>query len=83
MKRYKKTIDVYDLKGLFDGFCVEVHDNRYETEFYLYHKQYGIKDLMFGVAWICDYCEMESIIDAYIEESIKNYTDKYITEGIA
>ena len=83
MKRYSKTIDVYDLKGLFDGFCVEVHDDKDGTEFYLYHKQYGIKEYMYGVAWTCDYCEIEAIIDTNIEASIKNYTDKYITEEIA
>lgn len=63
-----------------DGFFVDAvkHDDMWET--YVWHKDYGVKDLMFGV----DENQVESmddlldIIMANVEEYIFIYASQYI-----
>lgn len=80
MKRYNKEIQVYDFEGLYDGFCVEVHKNKTAIEFYLYHKSYGIKELMFGV--LPDETEwmIENLISININDYINYYTNAYMID---
>ena len=46
MKKYQKTITVYELP---DGFIEEVHRDEEQSEYYISHKAYGIKALMFAM----------------------------------
>ncbi len=46
MKKYNKTITVYELPK---GFYAEVHRNEGMTDFYMCHQRYAIKLLMFGI----------------------------------
>lgn len=82
MKIYKKEITVYDFEGIFDGFCVEVQTEEEETEVYLYHKEYGIKSLMFGI--LNEDIESEEvlrdIIADYIEDNVERYRIEFMDE---
>ena len=73
MKKYQKTITVYELH---DGFMVEVHREKEFSEFYIYHKAYGIKTLMFGVC-DCDKVAEEQIIEANAEDHMNVYKAEY------
>lgn len=72
---YKKEITVYDFEDIFDGFCVEVHREKETIELYLYHKNYGIKDLMFGLRSkdIESEAQLRNIIASNLENSIEAY----------
>ncbi len=83
MKTYKKEIMVYELDGQYDGFCVEVHNSKSETELYLYHKRYGIKELMIGVNLVSNEWEIKQLIDGYIDECIESYIDEFAHEETA
>lgn len=74
MKKYQKTITVYELH---DDFMVEVHRDKELSEFYLYHKAYGIKMLMFGLC-DCDKATEEQIIEANAEDYMNVYTEAYV-----
>ncbi len=74
---------VYELHGQYDGFCVEVHNSKSETELYLYHKRYGIRELMIGVNLVSNEWEIELFINGYIEECVERYIDGFINEEIA
>ena len=45
MKKYQKTITVYELP---DGFIEEVHRDKEQSEYYISHRAYGIKALMYA-----------------------------------
>ena len=79
-KKYQKTITVYELH---DDFMVEVHRDKELTDFYIYHKAYGIKMLMFG---LCDFdvATEEQILEANVEDYMDIYKEEYfdyINEG--
>ena len=46
MKKFQKTITAYEFPN---GFIVEISKKEVYTEFWIYHKRYGIKDMMFGI----------------------------------
>ena len=73
MKKYQKTITVYELDG---GFFVDVSKDEDVTHFYLGHKKYGIKDCMFGA---CDFYGMteEELVLANVAEHIALYKEDY------
>jgi hypothetical protein len=83
MKIYKKEIIICKLEGWYDGYIVEAHNSATETEFYLYHKQYGVKMQMLRFAPRIDESEIELLIDEYIEECVERYINDFITEEIA
>lgn len=70
---YQKSITVYEFA---DGFYVEVNKSESCTEFYIAHKNYGIKDFAFG---ICDLREgdEEVIIMNNLEQMISVYKEQY------
>lgn len=79
MKKYKKTITVYELN---DGFIVEVYrdedENGIDSEFYLHHKDYGVKMLMFEIS---NYMASdENIILETVDEHIEIYKEEYFDE---
>lgn len=66
------------------NWVVEVTDNKPQgtKEFWLYHEQYGVKDMMFGIkaeetGLIDDF--ITNIID-YSKEYRKMYIDRYIDD---
>ena len=73
MKKYQKTITVYELDG---GFFVEVSKDEDVTHFYLGHKKYVIKDCMLGA---CDFYAMteEELVLANVAEYIALYKHDY------
>ena len=70
MKKFQKTITVYELG---EGFFTEVSKQGNLTEFYLYHEDFGIKELIFGLEdlneseWDDQIPEIEFYIDSYKE----------------
>lgn len=80
MRFNTKEIKVYDFAGIFDGFCVEAHEVKDTTELYLYHNNYGIKSLMFGVLTnsIKSEWELRDLIASNIENHIDIYQDVYM-----
>ena len=80
MRMYQKTITVYEFP---DSFVVEVHRDEELSEFYISHKAYGIKMLMFG---LCDFdvATEEQILEANVEDYMDIYKEEYfdyINEG--
>ena len=73
MKKYKKTVTVYELP---DGFIAEVHRSEALSEFYISHKAYGIKMQMFGL-FNCDSETEEHILEANVAEYIALYKQDY------
>ena len=73
MKKYQKTITVYELDG---GFFVEVCKEDDVVDFFLCHKNYGVKAHMFG---LCDFYGMteEELVLANIAEHIAFYKAEY------
>ncbi len=86
MKNFVKKVMVYDFESIFDGFCVEVSETKDEKieeemiEFHLYHKDYGIKNYMFGLLKkdIKDEWQIRDIIANNIEEYISAYVEEII-----
>lgn len=74
-KKYNKKILVYEMKY---GFIVEVikDDKDNTSEFWLYHKDYGIKMLCYGLR--CHETDFEELIFSDINSYIKNYKMLYM-----
>ena len=62
MKKYQKTITVYELDG---GFFVEVGKQDDSVDFYLCHRNYGVKLLMFGYCDFYGMTEEDLILDKH------------------
>lgn len=73
MKKYQKTITVYELP---DSFEVEVHIDEELTNFYISHKAYGNKMHMFGL-YDCDTDTEEQMIEANAEKYMDVYKAEY------
>lgn len=73
MKKYQKEIIVYELSN---GFVVERERKENCIEFYISHKKYGIKSLMFG---LCDKDEIEAeeMMLSELESYIDNYKEEF------
>ena len=72
--KYVKTITAYTLPY---GFIIEADKCEEVTDFYIYHKDYGIKMLMFG---LCNYdtAEQEEILYANAPQYMDIYKDEYM-----
>ena len=68
MKKFQKTITVYDLG---EGFFVEVSRQGAMSEFYMYNDGYAVKHLIFG---------FENLSEADEEELIAKNADFYIAD---
>lgn len=77
MKKYHKIITVYELDG---GFFLEVSKQDGLVNFYLHHKNYAVKKLMFGLYDFYGMTE-EEIIRETIDEYIADYKEEYF-EGL-
>ena len=73
MKVYQKQLTVYELD---DGFFVEVSKDEDATHFYLGHKQYGVKSLMFGVNDF-SFMSEKQLIEANVEDYIQMFKEEY------
>ena len=84
MKIIVKEYEAVALDGKFDGFCIELLTDEETTEIYLYHKQYGVKSLMFGLCNkdIKDLWLLRNIIANSIEEHIAIYAAEFMDEAI-
>ena len=74
MKKFQKTITAYEFPN---GFIVEISKKEVYTEFWIYHKRYGIKDMMFGIPNKCK-AEHEAIMLANIQQYIESYEEEYM-----
>lgn len=74
IKKYVKTITVYTLPS---GFIIEADKGEEVTDFYIYHRDYGVKMLMFG---LCNYdaSEQEEILYANAPRYMDIYKDEYM-----
>ena len=72
MKKYQQQITVYEFH---DGFRVELFESASLAEYYLVHKDYGIKTLMFGID-----APNESLLLDSIDAHIKAYKDDFFSE---
>ena len=84
MKNIVKDYEAFALDGKFDGFCIEILTDEETTEIYLYHKQCGIKSLMFELynKDIENTWHLRNIIANNIEEHIAMYTEEFMDEAI-
>lgn len=74
LSKNDKTITAYTLP---DGFFVEVEHVADITEFYIGHKDYGVKVEMFGVP-SKDVVSEEELIIANAEEHMVPYRNEYM-----
>lgn len=72
--KYVKTITAYTLPY---GFIIEADQSEEVTDFYIYHKDYGIKMLMFGIC-NCDVAEQDEIVRANATQYMLIYTENYM-----
>ena len=81
MKYIIKDYFGYDLGGRFDGYCIETIQDEEMIEVFLYHKQCGVKSLIFKsiINSQTDW-EMRELIDNNIEEYIATYTEKFMDD---
>lgn len=75
-KKIEKKIDIYQI---MKDYFVQVEDNNEIIEFYLYHKDYGVKTLMFGMPKK-EVSDIRQIILDNAEDYILDYIEKYIEE---
>lgn len=74
-KKYNKKILVYEIK--YDFIVEVIKDDKDNTsEFWLYHKDYGIKMFMYGIE--CDEKEYEELIFSDINSYINIYKKEYM-----
>ena len=73
-KKDVKSITVYTLPN---GYIIEADKGEEITDFYIYHKDYGVKMLMFG---LCNYdaSEQEEILYANAPRYMDIYKDEYM-----
>ena len=64
-------------KGLEINFIIEADKGEEVTDFYIYHRDYGVKMLMFG---LCNYdaSEQEEILYANAPRYMDIYKDEYM-----
>ena len=74
IKKYQKTITAYEFPN---GFVVELCKSKEYMEFWLYHANYGIKEMMFGIPNKCK-AEHEAIMLANIQQYIESYEEEYM-----
>ena len=81
MKFIIKEHLAYELDGRFEGYCIEILKDEETTEVFLYHKQYGVKSLMFGLSnnFQTDLM-LRDLIANNLEEEIAMYTEKFIDD---
>lgn len=74
IKKDVKSITVYTLPN---GYIIEADKGEEITDFYIYHKDYGVKMLMFG---LCNYdaSEQEEILYANAPRYMDIYKDEYM-----
>lgn len=75
-KTYQKTIIVYEFSG---GFCAEIRKEGNITEFYISHKDYGVKDFAFGLVDLHESDE-EWILLGNIETMISSYKEEFFDD---
>jgi len=74
MKRIQKTINTYEFSN---GFIVEISKEEANTEFWIYHKMYGIKEMMFGIP--NEYAALnEEIMLANVQQHMDFYEEEYM-----
>lgn len=79
MKKADVKITVYKME---DDFFVEVYQNDDIIEFWIYHRNYGIKSFMFGIPekYINEENSIENLIKGNFEEQKDFYIQEYMQE---
>ena len=74
MKKFQKTITAYEFPN---GFIVEISKKEDYTEFWIYHKGYGIKDMMFGIPNEFEAAH-EEIMFANVQQHMDYYEEEFM-----
>ena len=77
MKKADVKITVYEMK---DDFFVEVYKNNDIFEFWIYHRNYGIKEFMFGLPekYFNEINTIENLIKGNFDDYKKTYIKNYM-----
>ena len=74
MKKFQKTITAYEFPN---GFIVEISKKEVYTEFWIYHKMYGIKEMMVVIP--NEYAALnEEIMLANVQQHMDFYEEEYM-----
>lgn len=75
--KQKSTI-IETFKTLYDGFLVDIVTRDDEYEVWLYHQNYGVKSLMFGVSNLnTSYNDFLSMVIYNVEDYVLFYCNEY------
>lgn len=74
-----KTITYCLDSDIYAGFMIDITDNGATYEIYLYHKNYGVKSLMYGL--MCNDIEYDDLIDN-VSRNVADYIPGYINDYI-
>ena len=78
MKSTQLTVTRFTLPN---GFYAEVVVDGHDTSFWLAHKDYGIKELMFGTSSeLTPREKWEDLLEANCEEYMQDYTEAWIED---
>lgn len=78
MKKLSRQYAAFELR---DGFILEIIGTDTNTEYYIYHKDYGIKSHCFGVLAPFDECMKElDLVDTDYSEYMEMYREDYMVE---
>ena len=67
--------------SLFEGFLVEIEETESEYAAYLYHEEYGIKMLMYGMPKEQQgKSEFMEIVEYSVDDYIEVYVDEYMDD---
>lgn len=77
MKRIKEKVYVYELDDKWRCDVVKKVENLAEWyEAWLYHADYGVKDMMFGFS--CDLEEFEAMVALNWRDYARDYDKRYV-----
>lgn len=80
MKKTNIITETYRL-SLFDGFLVEIEETESEYAAYLYHEEYGIKMLMYGMPKEQQSkAEFMEIVEYSVDDYIQCYVEEYMDD---
>lgn len=74
--KFREDIDTVTYEA-GDGFLVDIVETNSEYSAYIYHEEYGVKVLMFGVPYLS--CDRDQFIDA-VESALPTYKNSFLEE---
>ena len=74
--KFREDIDIATY-GVGDGFLVDIVETNSEYSAYIYHEEYSVKALMFGVPYLS--CDRDQFINA-VERALSTYEQLFLEE---